>query len=322
MFLIKKVKKMYINQQYDVVAQEFLDLFNGNRRRHLTKYCYYDLHEDSVYGQLVRYNHYYLAQHDQQIITHFVENARSDLQGVGVYEIGPGNTSIIDVKTLPLLKFFKPSYYVAIDCNQQAAENAALYVAQQFNCMLDTSYIAIDAFGCALNFANNGTNLIMLLGGTIGNLVEQEFDNFIVNLGDAMQEGDMFMFSVDTCIEEDVLKKAYDNAYMARLCGNIISFFMDVVVRDDFDRFAFQPTFCWDAQNLVVSAGVVATSAQRFKLAGQWIEIQGGDQFELIQSRKFKIDVLEQKFKQAGFKMQQDYSLLSCYSHLVIMQKI
>ena len=310
-----------MSEKTNHILEDFLLLFNGKMRGHLTQYCYVDLHEsDGVYNELVQYAPYYPTREEPKLIESIIRE-KADFFGdvERVYELGPGDDNIIQKKTLPLLSWLAPKEYIAIDFNEAAAEVAARYVESSMP--IRCAHVVQDILKQPIKFKSDGRNLLLMLGVTIGNFVDHALDSMLKNLYSSMNDGDVALISVDTCHDLEKVTNAYHNTYLHRLCGNILSVLDTYFNPKGFDKFAFQPAYKWDAEKSIAMIGVKSEQNQSFELLDKPCHISEGQELYMIQSRKFSPGKYKEIFASYGFSNIKDYSTQNIDIKFIILQK-
>lgn len=299
------VNKSPVIRPADETINDFLDFFSGIRKGHLTKYIYFGLSVD-WYQQLQNYKPYYLIETEKELIKAIVSNApyQQKLATYGInqlFEIGPGTTTSLKCKTIPLLKALIPQHYYAIDIYPQYALTAASYVYKSLN--IKPNVLCHDAFtNLSLPF-NQLCNCIMILGGTFSNMPPAIALSFLSMLSKALKKDDYFIVSFDSNKHAASLQHAYYNKYTKQLALNPMRFLKNYCQLSDFDSEAFTVKYNWDEELSAAQLMIMPKFAQSIMLENQLTTLDINLKLTVTFSRKYFLYELAGLVEKFNFRL-------------------
>jgi uncharacterized SAM-dependent methyltransferase len=272
----------------DETLNDFFDFFSGAKKGHLTKYIYFGLTVD-WYQQLQNYKPYYLVETEKELIkatvnSHFGQKlAAYNIDQL--FEIGPGTTTSLKCKTIPLLKAFNPKDYYAIDIYPQYALTAASYIYKSLK--INPNVLCHDAFANLSLPFNRTCNAIMMLGGTFGNMLPQVAFSFLAMLSKALKKGDYFILSFDSNKQSTSLRNAYYNIYTKQLALNPLRFLKSYCQLGAFDSEAFTVKYQWNKELSASELLIVPEIKQSLILDNQPLTLDKDLKLVVTFSRKY-----------------------------------
>ena len=155
-----------------------------------------------------------------------------------------------------------------------------------------------------------GRNLLMFLGGTIGNFPEEEAVTFLSELRDLMGSDDQLLIGADRVKQPDVLHAAYND--VAGVTAEFNLNLLDVLNRElgaTFDRSNFEHYAFYDPRKNQIEMHLVCMHDQKvwFEKLQRTLEFKEGEAMRTEISRKFTRETLEQMLSSAGFKVVSHY---------------
>jgi len=182
--------------------------------------------------------------------------------------------------------------------------------------------IEADAFS-DLPIAHHDKKLIILIGSTLGNLVDQDLSHFLSMLNKTLKIGEHFLITVDTCNDQALLKAYYDNTYLKELCLNVMRCLKDQILYDQkFDPELFSFKYHWNTEKGQVELRLQAEAMQHFMLENQPIVIAKSQEYHILTSRKFSIESLSKLAEQYGFRVTFTHSIENNYMLLAVLEKV
>ncbi|MDA0824154.1 MAG: L-histidine N(alpha)-methyltransferase [Proteobacteria bacterium] len=155
-----------------------------------------------------------------------------------------------------------------------------------------------------------GRNLLMFLGGTIGNFPETEAVAFLSELRDLMGIDDQLLIGADRVKQPDVLHAAYND--VAGVTAKFNLNLLDVLNRElgaTFDRSNFEHYAFYDPRKNQIEMHLVCMHDQEvwFEKLQRSLEFKEGEAMRTEISRKFTRETLEQMLLSAGFEVVSHY---------------
>ena len=151
-----------------------------------------------------------------------------------------------------------------------------------------------------------GRQLVVFLGGTIGNFDELERKEFLDRVGGLLQPGDAFLLGIDLVKDEAELVAAYDDAQgvTAQFNLNVLR----VVNREldaDFDLDAFQHVAVFNRERSRIEMHLRSLRAQHVRVPGAQLELdfQDGEMLMTEISQKFTRASIEASLRASGLSL-------------------
>jgi L-histidine N-alpha-methyltransferase len=301
--------------------EDYLDFLYQIRNFHMTKYLYNSHSEVDHYGEVVKFKDYYLKQHDVKLLGSLTEAPAFDkYRGCIMFEIGPGCPETIKAKTIPLVDAFKPKQYVAVDFTASYAEQASDTVAKEAHGIY-AWYTVCDAFKSLPILQSKTPSVIAILGSTLGNLSDAELRAFFRYLGNNMRRGDALVFTVDSCLDKEMLLSAYSHPYMEGLVKNVMR-----NLKNEFDISSLNPELFtlqvnWNRGEKSIEMNLMATHKQSFALDGYEINIEEGARYGVAKSHKFHANEINNLAMRYGFKVELIHTLPGNNMKFVLIEK-
>lgn len=177
--------------------------------RRLPAKLLYDDRGSGLFDEITRLPEYYPSRRETSIL---VESAAAIIARAGattLVELGSGTST----KTRLLLDELAPGdTYVPVDVSAQTLNSAASVLSVDYP---DIDVVPIEAdftAGHALPRRTPGPQLVVFLGGTIGNFDDAERASFLSRLASALEPGDSLLLGTDLIKETSRLVAAYDDS--------------------------------------------------------------------------------------------------------------
>jgi L-histidine N-alpha-methyltransferase len=170
-----------------------------------------------------------------------------------------------------------------------------------------------------------GRQLVVFLGGTIGNFDETERSEFLDRVGGLLQPGDAFLLGIDLVKDEAELVAAYDDAQgvTAEFNRNVLR----VVNREldaDFDLDAFEHVATFNRELERIEMHLRSRREQRVRIPAAQLEVdfEAGELLLTEISQKFSRASIERSLTASGLLLSEWYTdpeerfaLCLCRSH-------
>jgi uncharacterized SAM-dependent methyltransferase len=285
---------------------DYIDLFTGQNKGHLTRFGF--MCDDDYYEKLLAHSDYYLCSVEADLIKNCKDKIGAVISDVHqVIELGPGYLTSLEKKTIPLLESLSSfEIYSALDSNDEFAKLAAREVGKVFGCKQSYfQYNYLSKVDRIKQYLSKGkqNNCIVFLGSSIGNLSEKEIDKLFQNICSMSNSGDYFILSIDCNQDEVVLEAAYNNYWLKQISRNILRYLKELAELPNFDPESFEFSYKWNKDKRRVEMGLIANSSQIITLEGQDFQINPGDYYHLINSRKFLESEILEVLQKNDFKV-------------------
>lgn len=300
------------------IEQDYIDLFSYAKKGHMAKYVH--MSRPYIYDNLLKQDTYYPFKMECNILEQKMNQIIKNFQGVTqIVEVGPGSYTPIMAKTVPLLKAlerrFTFSSYKALDFNIEYAELACAAVKKRFKNIktksIESDFLSADGFDKVKGqLSNIGRNLMLCFGQSIlANNDEKDISIFFNNIGNLMKKGDILLFGVDTNHDEEILENCYNTNLIRELLLNVMHYLKSRLDLSNFNSKAFDLVYRWNSIESVVELYLKPLKQQNFKIRDMDFFIKENQEFNIINSRKFKLPHIKNYISQFGLVVKKIISL-------------
>lgn len=273
------------------ILEDYLKFFTLIEGADMLQYAYEDPH--GFYDNLIQNStDYYLFNDEVQVIQQNKGILTKYLDGVtDIIEMGPGTKHAIRHKTLPILECaLNLEKYHAIDISKEYLSIACEFVKENTtNLKISGVNTDLKRLSSTRLDTSNGKKCMLFLGSTLGNFDHITQNNLIREVAKSIIQDDIFILSVDTHYDEQMLMKAYSNPEMYSLLNNILEYF--AYINPNFRQYIplLKLNCSWDDQLGVVNLYFTAQDNFSFYFQNHSnVKISTGQQLKGVKSRKFK----------------------------------
>ncbi|MFJ8158384.1 L-histidine N(alpha)-methyltransferase [Streptomyces sp. NPDC094468] len=264
----------------------------------------YDGRGSDLFEQITRLPEYYATRTEQALLTQISADIAAHTGARSLIEMGSGSSH----KTRSLLDGLARTVttYVPVDVSGDALGPAAAAIA--------TAYPKVEVRPREADFTDplhldglDGPRLVMLLGGTIGNLLPDDRDRFLRSLASQLTPYDRLLVGVHLVTDPQVITAAYNDAAGVTAAFNAgILHRINRELDADFDPEAFAHVACWDADNEWIEMRLRARRAQTVYLGdpGVVVRFAAGEDLLTEVSAKFRPERLAAEADAAGLELQ------------------
>ncbi len=156
----------------------------------------------------------------------------------------------------------------------------------------------------------SGSNLLMFLGGTIGNFTESQGIDFLREIRELMGADDQLLLGADRVKAPEVLHAAYND--VAGITAEFNLNLLDVLNREmgaNFDRenFSHYAFYNPDENQIEMHLVCMCDENVRIEALGRSLIFKEGDGIRTEISRKFTRETLENLLRRAGFEIESHF---------------
>ncbi|MBP9776339.1 MAG: L-histidine N(alpha)-methyltransferase [Alphaproteobacteria bacterium] len=291
------------------IAQDYIDLFSGDKSGHLAKYTYSCKPE--LWDELLKKEDYYLFPAECTILNSKLAENFNYTDVYQVIEVGPGSGISVTSKTIPFLKLIekssknKLSKYVALDLMPEYTEKACKIVKENFK-SLEVEAFNYDFMSLSNNIqlsrSENLKNFLCFFGSTFSNLnnVEVELSLILNNFRALLEKNDYFLCGIDINKDPDSLQKAYDNDIMHELLINVMRNLKAEFNLKDFKPEEFDATCKWNEKKSRVEGYLKPRIKQEVAIGQRTFILEEDQHFFIGTSIKFDLQDIVKIFKREG----------------------
>ena len=257
---------------------------------------------EEAYHQLIyEYPNYYLYKDEVNLIQKVANQLAAHVPPKAtVIELGPGTEKAFVGKTLPFLKAIEQLHqYVPVDLCDKYLVDARKIIEKELP-HVKVEAIKTDFFKDISWVQNHALPVMFFKGSTIGNLSQQQCIDFFQAVFPVLGSDGRLIIGVDANQDKNSLAQAYDNQLMSNLMLSIFHLInRDLPVRG-FDANAFTYKFDWVSDEYCVKHKAISTKAQNFELNSTPVNLKEGEEFHLLSSYKYPVEVFQNLAKQSG----------------------
>ncbi|MGW8889286.1 L-histidine N(alpha)-methyltransferase [Streptomyces sp. NPDC055749] len=280
------------------------DVLNGLNRqpKTLPPKWFYDALGSELFEEITRLPEYYPTRAEREIL---VDRASQIAEASGartLIELGSGSSD----KTRHLLDALPGLHtYVPVDVSESALKGAAdVLLAERPGLSV---HALIADFTHVLRLPDTpGPRLVAFLGGTIGNLLPEEREQFLHSVRELLSPGDSLLLGTDLVKDEATLVAAYDDAagVTAAFNKNVLS----VVNRElgaDFPLADFDHVAVWDPRLEWIEMRLRARRALTVKIpeVDLVVTFDAGEEMRTEVSAKFRQEGVRSELADAGLRL-------------------
>jgi L-histidine Nalpha-methyltransferase len=268
----------------------------------LTPKWLYDDYGSTLYEEITQLPEYYPFAAERSILEEHAAAIVAASGATTLIELGSGTSD----KTRLLLDAFTAAGQLArftpVDVAEETVRAASREIASRYP-GLQVSAVVGDFTLHLAHLPKEGRRLVAFLGGTVGNLYEEERSAFLGALADQLQPGDSLLLGTDLVKNPDRLIAAYDDE------GGVTAAFirnsLTVLNRElgaDFDAAAFSYVPFWDPHMERMDLRLRSEVPQRVTIPGAdlVVELAAGEEIRVEISTKFRISGIRAELENAG----------------------
>ena len=292
--------------------QTFLnDAVSGLRsepKRLPSKY-FYDAKGDELFRKIMRLPEYYLTDCEHEILsdrgTDILNTVYRNADELNILELGAGDgykTKILLEKAREQKRALK---YIPVDISENILEVLVKDLKNQFP-ELNVAPKPMDYFDALRKTQSEGNakNLILFLGSTVGNLLNDERNSFFKSLSGCCKSGDELLIGFDLQKDPLTILAAYnDESGITRDFNlNLISRLQnELKLNVSPEQFYHYPSY--DPIAGTARSFLVPKENITLKTGNERIELKKGEPIHCENSRKFTLKQIEEIAKDFGFKV-------------------
>jgi L-histidine N-alpha-methyltransferase len=279
------------------------------RPRTLPPRWFYDDHGSDLFEAITELPEYYQTRTEAAILARIAPQVLSLVRPDTLVELGAGaavkTQALIEAGVRDGLTCFLP-----FDISEPTLQQTARRLAGDYPSL--RIYAMVGEFKQHLqSVPRYGRQLVVFLGGTIGNFDELERKEFLDRVGGLLQPGDAFLLGIDLVKDEAELVAAYDDAQgvTAQFNLNVLR----VVNREldaDFDLDAFQHVAVFNRERSRIEMHLRSLRAQHVRVPGAQLELDFEEEEMLMTeiSQKFTRASIEASLRASGLSLSDWYT--------------
>ena len=265
---------------------------------------FYDARGSELFEEITRLPEYYPTRAERAVLAEHAGDIAELTGAKTLIELGSGSSE----KTRLLLDAFTRrgglGTFVPLDVSVSALRQSTEEIAAEYP-RLRVRGIVGDFTRQLDRLPAGGRRLVVLLGGTIGNLLPIERAEFLTAMRAALEAGDWLLIGTDLVKDPAVILPAYDDA--AGVTADFNRNVLRVINRElgaDFDPEAFAHVAVWDPEHEWIEMRLRAERPMRVHVLDLDVEFAAGEELRTEISAKFRPEGIAAELTAAGFDPQ------------------
>ncbi len=179
--------------------------------KRLPSKLFYDERGSTLFEQICQLPEYYQTRTEHQLLTNWAHEIITLSGADELVELGSGAATKTRVLLDAMEQVGQLRYYVPFDVDESIVRRVAHELVQEYP-GLQVHGVAGDFLVHLEHIPEGGRRLVVILGGTIGNLAPQEAINFLTTVNDEMASGDYFLLGIQLITHVPLLEAAYNDS--------------------------------------------------------------------------------------------------------------
>ncbi|MDX6738955.1 L-histidine N(alpha)-methyltransferase [Actinocorallia sp. A-T 12471] len=260
---------------------------------------FYDDRGSALFDEITRLEEYYPTRRERAILVERAPEIATLTGARTLVELGAGSGE----KTRILLDALPLDTYVPVDVSGEFLADAATKIAADYPGLTVRPVVA-DLEEHLAEVSGGPAELVVFLGGTIGNMVPEERAAFLATVRSLVGDDGAFLLGADLVKDPERLVRAYDDArgVTAEFNRNVLSV-INARLGADFNPKEFEHVAVWDPVEEWIEMRLRARSAQTVRIPALdlTVEFAEGEETRTEISAKFRPERIKEELTVAGF---------------------
>lgn len=292
-------------------------------RKQLPAKYFYDDRGSELFDRICDEPEYYPTRTEDALLKQSAEDIIANVNPSQIIEFGSGMSRKIRHLFDACSKLECYPTYIPFDVCDDVMIKSGEELAEKYS-WLDVAPLSGDYTAGLGNLpVASGKNLLMFLGGTIGNFTEKQGIEFLREVRELMGDEDQLLLGADRVKHPDILHAAYND--VAGITAEFNLNLLDVLNREmgaDFDRKNFEHYAFYNPDENQIEMHLVCMCDQNVWFEGlqRSLAFKEGDGVRTEISRKFTRETLEDLLRSAGFEVESHFEA-SGYPFSLVLAK-
>jgi L-histidine N-alpha-methyltransferase len=268
----------------------------------------YDERGSGLFSRIMDLDVYYLTHCETEILETCKDSIceRAWSRGLNVVELGAGDGKKTKILLGHLIERRLGFNYVPIDISESAVRDLTRDLRTSMPEMETHGLVAEYMSGIRwLSSNNQGGNLVLFLGSSIGNFSPAGARRFLRSLRESMGGDDRLLMGFDLVKDVRVMESAYDDPEGVTALFNLNM--LERINREldgRFDIGAFRFRSGWDPESMAIQSCLVSTGEQDVRIEGLDLTARfaRGEAIHTESSYKFTVEAVEDLAAASGFE--------------------
>jgi L-histidine N-alpha-methyltransferase len=273
--------------------------------REISSKFFYDDRGSALFERICDLPEYYPTRVERALLTRFadriVDRSRADV----LVELGSGSSTKTRLLLDALARANRLSAYVPFDVNQSFVRQVAADLTAGYP-GLRVHGVVGDFMKHLMYIPDGGRRLVIILGGTIGNIQPSRAAAFLSEVSDRMSAGEFFLLGTDLIKDVDRLEAAYNDTQGVTAEFNLNALrVMNDLLDGDFDPEGFEHRALYNRERDRIETRLRSKREQVVRLPGIEMEIafERGEEILTEISVKYDRPRVEALLRESGFEM-------------------
>ena len=192
------------SQDPEVIKEEIRDGLLSTPKKLPTKY-FYDDRGSTLFEKICELPEYYQTRTEHQLLESVAEDVVEQTGAEELVELGSGAATKTRVLLDAMAQAQQLKFYVPFDVSEGIVRRVAQELVEEYK-GLQVHGIVGDFLAHLEHIPNGGKRLVVILGGTIGNMGPDTGPAFLSSIYDEMDKGDFFLLGVQLLTDVDRLE--------------------------------------------------------------------------------------------------------------------
>jgi len=297
------------NQDPMTVKNEIREGLLSTPKKLPTKY-FYDDFGSTLFEQICELPEYYQTRTEHQLLKTVADDIVTLTGADELVELGSGAATKTRVLLDAMERAKQLRFYVPFDVSEGIVRRVAQELVEEYE-GLQVHGVVGDFLANLEHIPDGGRRLVVILGGTVGNMGPEAGPEFLSSIYDEMDQGDFFLLGVQLITDVDRLEAAYnDSAGVTAAFNKNMLAVLKSVIGADFDPEAFEHVALFNPDKHRIEMHLRSVQDQVIPIPELDLDLhlQEGEEILTEISMKFTRHQVEALLTRAGFSPVEWYS--------------
>lgn len=284
---------------------------------------FYDERGSTLFEQICELPEYYQTRTEHQVLTTYADEIIALSGADELVELGSGAATKTRVLLDAMARADQLHYYVPFDVDESIVRRVSEELAQEYP-GLQIHGVAGDFLVHLEHIPEGGKRLVVILGGTIGNLAPEAAIDFLTSVNTEMASGDFFLLGIQLITSVSRLEAAYNDqqGVTAKFNKNILR-----VLRNTFSAQCHPNLFShvarYNSSEHRIEMWLRSRQDQTFEIPdlNLTVTLRNGEEILTELSTKYDQRMAEDLLKTCGFEPVKCYTDSNHLIGLILAQK-
>ncbi len=271
---------------------------------------FYDERGSTLFEQICELPEYYQTRTEHRLLTRWADEIVSLTGAEELVELGSGAATKTRVLLDAMAKAGQLRYYVPFDVDESIVRRVSEELVQEYP-GLQVHGVVGDFLVHLAHIPEGGKRLVVILGGTIGNLTAHAAKDFLTAVNAEMAQGDFFLLGLQLITDRTRMEAAYNDSQgiTAEFNKNILRVLSDAFGAET-DPDSFDHVARYNENDHRIEMWLRSRQEQPFRIP-EWdlsVSLTKGEEIRTEISTKYDRLLTEQLLTASGFEVVQWYA--------------